>query len=219
MRKTTGISLILLIFLSLCLMTFSLLSLSGATADERLSQKAANRTTEYYAAVNAANEILADIDAALADYLTEAASDESHSTNTDTIASSASADATEAPAQTRWFELCAQLPGKINSSNYPQLLETVSYFSYSESNKSGNETNSDTNFDSEDEQAPAHTLSFDIAVTENQQLHIVLKLHYPEVDSDTMYDIIEWKIENTQDWTADQSQNLFRTDSDILLQN
>lgn len=72
MRKTTGISLMLLIFLSLCLITFSLLSLSGALADEKLSQKAAERTTQYYQADTAANAVLSRIDACLAAYLKEA---------------------------------------------------------------------------------------------------------------------------------------------------
>lgn len=69
MRKTSGISLMLLIFLSLCLITFSLLSLSGAVADEKLSQKAADHTTEYYQADAVANEILSRIDTNLASYL------------------------------------------------------------------------------------------------------------------------------------------------------
>ena len=69
MRKTTGLSLLLLIFLSLCLIIFSLLSLSGAAADKSLSQKNADRTTEYYAAVSEANHILAEIDSLLAEEL------------------------------------------------------------------------------------------------------------------------------------------------------
>ncbi len=71
MRKTSGVSLILLIFLSLCLIVFSLLSLSGAVADETLSSQAADRTTEYYAAVSSANALLAQIDEQLAEYLRE----------------------------------------------------------------------------------------------------------------------------------------------------
>lgn len=62
MRKTTGISLLLLIFLSLSLIIFSLLSYSGAQADARLSQKAADHTTEYYQMTDQANQILAFID-------------------------------------------------------------------------------------------------------------------------------------------------------------
>ena len=72
MRKTTGISLMLLIFLSLCLITFSLLSLSSATADEKLSRKAADRTTEYYQADAKAQEILKQTDLCLATFLSEA---------------------------------------------------------------------------------------------------------------------------------------------------
>lgn len=63
MRKTTGISLLLLIFLSLSLIIFSLLSYSGAQADARLSQKAADHTTEYYQLTDQANQVLAFIDA------------------------------------------------------------------------------------------------------------------------------------------------------------
>lgn len=147
MRKTTGISLILLIFLSLCLLTFSLLSLSGALADERLSQKAADRTTEYYAAVSAANEKLAEIvRTADADFI------------------SSLSDATD----------------------------------------------------------PC-TLSFDVDVNETQQLHVVLVLYQPAADSDAaldrntsaaalapLYEVVEWKIVNTKEWHADQSQKLFR---------
>ncbi len=73
MRRTSGISLMLLIFLSLCLIIFSLLSVSGAVADQTLSRQAADRTTEYYAAVTSANELLSRIDGCLAAYLREAA--------------------------------------------------------------------------------------------------------------------------------------------------
>lgn len=78
MRKTTGLSLLLLIFLSLCLIIFSLLSLSGASADKTLSQKSADRTKEYYAAVSEANRILAEIDFLLAEELQNAEHAESH---------------------------------------------------------------------------------------------------------------------------------------------
>ncbi len=67
-----GISLLLLIFLTLCLITFSLLSLSGASADENLSRKAAERTTAYYEASGQANDILVRINDYLADYLRQA---------------------------------------------------------------------------------------------------------------------------------------------------
>lgn len=137
MRKTTGISLILLIFLSLCLLTFSLLSLSGALADERLSQKAADRTKEYYAAVSAANEKLAEI---------------VRTADSDFISSS-----------------------------------------------------SDT--------TDQCTLSFDVDVNETQQLHVVVVAADSDAASaslNPLYEVVEWKIVNTKEWNADQSQKLFR---------
>ena len=74
MRKTSGLSLLLLIFLSLCLVTFSLLSVSESSADRKLSEKAAQHTTDYYHALSEANEILAKIDDALSGYLKDTAS-------------------------------------------------------------------------------------------------------------------------------------------------
>ncbi|MDO5145569.1 MAG: hypothetical protein Q4D60_01055 [Eubacteriales bacterium] len=47
-----GVSLIILIFITLCLVTFSVLSLENAVADRRLSEKAAEHTTAYYKASN-----------------------------------------------------------------------------------------------------------------------------------------------------------------------
>lgn len=55
-----GISLIILVFISLCLLTFSVLSLENAVADYRLSKKAAEHTADYYEAVNQINGSLRD---------------------------------------------------------------------------------------------------------------------------------------------------------------
>ena len=55
---STGTTSIVLIFVLLCLLTFSVLSVVSANADYRLSKKNADRTTEYYEAENRANDIL-----------------------------------------------------------------------------------------------------------------------------------------------------------------
>lgn len=62
---SAGISLILLVFILLCLLTFAVLSLTSANADLRLSKKTAERISEYYAAESAAGRILKDIDGLL----------------------------------------------------------------------------------------------------------------------------------------------------------
>lgn len=104
MRKTSGFSLILLIFLTLCLTVFSLLSLSGAMADHRLSSRAADRTSEYYRAVSAANRVLADIDLLLLDSSLETAVSENER-----------------------IDLYTRIPDSITSANHPELTGAIQY--------------------------------------------------------------------------------------------
>ena len=62
---TIGTSFMLVIFMILCMVIFSVLSLSSATKDQHLSAKNAVQTTAYYAANNEGEHNLAKIDAAL----------------------------------------------------------------------------------------------------------------------------------------------------------
>ena len=57
-----GTSFMLLIFVILCMVTFSVLSLSSSMKDYELSKKSAKRTSEYYNACNMAEEKLEQID-------------------------------------------------------------------------------------------------------------------------------------------------------------
>ena len=69
---STGASSILVIFVLLCLTTFSVLSLLSANADMRLSQKARAASDEYWSASNKAEHILMLADKALAQAYTSA---------------------------------------------------------------------------------------------------------------------------------------------------
>lgn len=60
-----GSSLLLVIFLVLCLVTFATLSLSSARSDYSFSSRSAERRTEYYQACNLAEDVLAQIDTVL----------------------------------------------------------------------------------------------------------------------------------------------------------
>lgn len=60
-----GLSSILLIFVSLCLISFGVLSLASANADRKLSQKVLDRSTAYYNACNLAEETLCETDTTL----------------------------------------------------------------------------------------------------------------------------------------------------------
>lgn len=60
-----GTSFLLVIFIILCLVTFAVLSLSGAIRDQSDSQKTAEKTTAYYEACAKASAQVAAIDAVL----------------------------------------------------------------------------------------------------------------------------------------------------------
>lgn len=60
-----GTSLMLVIFIILCMVIFAVLSLTSAAKDMNYSEKNALRTTAYYMACNQAEHALAEIDAIL----------------------------------------------------------------------------------------------------------------------------------------------------------
>ena len=62
---TIGVSSLLLIFLSLCLIIFAVLSLVSARADLSLSENMARRTRIYYEAESSAADLLSSLDEAL----------------------------------------------------------------------------------------------------------------------------------------------------------
>ena len=66
--SSIGITSLVLIFVMLCLLTFSVLSLVTARADLRLSQKNAERTSAYYDAENRANDILLSVISCIEEY-------------------------------------------------------------------------------------------------------------------------------------------------------
>ena len=66
--SSIGITSLVLIFVMLCLLTFSVLSLVTARADLRLSQKNAERTSAYYYAENRANDVLLSVISCIEEY-------------------------------------------------------------------------------------------------------------------------------------------------------
>ncbi|MCC8137252.1 MAG: hypothetical protein LIO76_04175 [Clostridiales bacterium] len=186
MKKTAGISLMLLIFLSLCLITFSLLSLSGATADANLAQNSADRTTEYYAAVTTASQILSEIDSQLAAALRETLTG---STGEDRSPSSAAGTDDSIAA---YAEAC----GAISVSG-ASLTWEASVLNESSAAETG--------------YTVVGTLQYDVPVKEEQLLHVELSVIWPQTGSDPLYQTASWQIVSTADWTADTSQSLYRT--------
>ena len=75
---STGTTSIVLIFVMLSMLTFSVLSLTSAQANLRLSRRSAERTTDYYDAENAANDILIQINSVLENAYPLATSEEDY---------------------------------------------------------------------------------------------------------------------------------------------
>ena len=184
MRKTSGVSLMLLIFLSLCLIIFSLLSLSGAVADETLSSQAAERTTEYYAAVTAANNVLAQIDSQLAAYLREAETADSSQTAGEKTGSAVSKEQTDEQRENKYSQLCSRIGEDVPGVSWE---------------------------DNEENSEKGGVISFSVDVDDEQILQIRLDISYPASDDDSLYRVHTWKVVNTGDWNADHSMHLFRS--------
>lgn len=75
---TTGTSTLLLIFVSLCLLTFAVLSFLSARADQNLSRKTAERTSAYYEACNQAEDRLGETDQMLEKIWQETANEKAY---------------------------------------------------------------------------------------------------------------------------------------------
>lgn len=75
---TTGTSTLLLIFVSLCLLTFAVLSFLSARADQNLSRKTAERTSAYYEACNQAEDRLGETDRMLEKIWQETANEKAY---------------------------------------------------------------------------------------------------------------------------------------------
>lgn len=73
-----GASSILLIFVTLCLVSFAVLSIVSANADSKLTGKVLERTEEYYRACNTAQSALATMDQALTEAYRNASSREEY---------------------------------------------------------------------------------------------------------------------------------------------
>ena len=75
---TTGTSTLLLIFVSLCLLIFAVLSFLSARADQNLSRKTAERTSAYYEACNQAEDRLGETDRMLEKLWQETANEKAY---------------------------------------------------------------------------------------------------------------------------------------------
>lgn len=154
---TVGSTSLLITFLILCLVIFSVLSLSSAVAGQKLENKSAKRTEEYYNASNQANDVLARVDQCLV----------------------------EAYEKT-----------KTKTAYYKEVKTSLGSVS-------------GIDFSKNDDEA---LISWTTTINDSQVLFIQLTLPYPVHPGEHFYNITQWKVVNTEDWTPDQSQHVFQND-------
>lgn len=133
-----GSSLLLAVFLILCLVTFAVLALSSAANDYEFSRKLALRKTAYYEANNQAEELLKEIDCLLSEGCDWK---QTASLSTDTISITAEIDDNNIPVisysvpldNAQALSVCLELSlsGKTESSNYQirrwQIVSTAEW--------------------------------------------------------------------------------------------
>lgn len=149
-----GYSTILLSFVMLCIVTFSVLSLVTAYSDYKLSKKVADSTMAYYETQELVYKKLAALD----DFLWE----------------SYQAATNENDYYTLLVEKL-QEHGTITDNSYGLVFV------------------------------------FQEPITENNQLEITLHFLYPQEDTDTFYEITEWKsVHTATDVPEDETLNLIQ---------
>lgn len=57
--------------------------------------------------------------------------------------------------------------------------------------------------------ASIYTYSYEVVISEDQTLHVILELHYPNSSNDTFYKIIKWQSEYETTIHEDEPLNLF----------
>lgn len=147
-----GSSSLLVIFLALCLSTFSVLAVSSARSDYTFSKKAADQRLAYYEASNTAEEMLADLDVWI------------QAARIDSFAVSSTKGFT--------FALAARLDNEYTYDTVNQLI------------------------------------FFSVPMTDTRILSVTVRVEPRE--SVRRYTVTRWSAENTADWSADDTMELYR---------
>lgn len=176
-----GISLIILIFMNICLAAFAVLSLENAVSDYSLSKKTATHTTQYYNAVNKVQEQLAEKNQELWEQ-TEAKEK-----------AEAKAKATASKNTQKKAE------GKTTGAQATQKkVENKTTGAQATQKKTETKT---TNIQSQ--------LKLTETVSKSQKLVVTLQLD--ETQKYPQYYIAKWQLCSSEDWQADDSLDVYQS--------
>ncbi len=187
-----GISLIVLIFMNICLAAFAVLSLENAVSDYSLSKKTATHTTQYYEAVNKVQEQLAKKNQELREKVEAEKKAEVKTTETKNSQKKAEAKTTE-----------------TKSSQKKAETKTAETKSTEKKIKTKTIKNTQKQSQKAIEKIAKSQIKLTESVSKSQQLVVTLKLD--EAGDCPQYYIQKWKLCSSDDWQADDSLDVYKS--------
>lgn len=176
-----GISLIILIFMNICLSAFAVLSLQNALSDYSLSKKTATHTAQYYKAVNKVQEQLAQKNTELR---------KQWETEQKTVTSK---------TQSKQKDTTVSQDIKTTQKNTKTTRQNTQ--------KEKNQTQKSKS--SKQSKTIPSELAITETVSKRQQLVVTLQLDktgtYPQ------YYIEKWQLCSPEDWQADESLDVYKS--------
>ena len=185
-----GISLIILIFMNICLAAFAVLSLENAVSDYSLSKKTAKHTTQYYEAVNKVQEQLAKKNQELREKVEAEKKAESKTTE---------AKSSQKKAETKTTEIKG-----IQKKAEAETAETKGT-----EKKIKAETVKNMQSQKDIKKVAKSQIKLTESVSKSQQLVVTLQLD--ETGGYPQYYIQKWKLCSSDDWQADDSLDVYQS--------
>lgn len=199
-----GISLIILIFMNICLAAFAVLSLENAVSDYSLSKKTATHTTQYYEAVNKVQEQLAKKNQELREKVEAEKKAESKTTE---------AKSSQKKAETKTTEI-KSIQKKAESKTteikgIQKKAETKTAETKSTEKKIKAKTVKNMQSQKDIKKVAKSQIKLTESVSKSQQLVVTLQLD--ETGGYPQYYIQKWKLCSSDDWQADDSLDVYQS--------
>ena len=191
-----GISLIILIFMNICLAAFAVLSLENAVSDYSLSKKTATHTTQYYNAVNKIQEQLAEKNQELREKAIAAEKAESKKTKTENTQKKIKTQT--AGTQNIQKEVEAKT---TETQNVQKKVETKTTQTQNTQKKTETKAAENQNIQSQ--------IKLTETVSKSQQL--VVTLQRDETQKYPQYYIAKWQLCSSENWQADDSLDVYQS--------
>lgn len=178
-----GISLIILIFMNICLAAFAVLSLENAVSDYSLSKKTATHTMQYYEAANKVQEQLAKKNQELREKVEAEKKAEKKNTQ----------------------------KKSVETKNSQKKIETKTAKTKSTEKKIKTKTIKNTQKQSQKaiEKIAKSQIKLTESVSKSQQLVVTLQLD--ETGDCPQYYIQKWQLCSSDDWQADDSLDVYKS--------